>query len=326
LRQFYFGNGQPGLKKQLEHKVEEIDARDISSIAIGEAGGEPIVVRVGRYGPFVQHGERRASLPPDMAPDELTVSKALELLEQSAQAEQPLGICPETGKPVFVKIGRFGPYVQRGTMDDEEKPKNASLLKGMQPADVDLATALKLLSLPRELGPDPKTGKPVTAYNGRFGPYVKSGDETRSLPATMSPLDVTLEQALELLAQPKAARRGFGQPRQPLKELGESPVTKQKIQLFDGRYGPYVTDGETNASVPKGVSASELTTEQALELLAARAALGPPKSKRKKAAPKRATRNVKAKTSKASAKPVKKRAAKKKTARRASTRLAEVEA
>jgi DNA topoisomerase-1 len=219
-----------------------------------------------------------------MAPDEVTVPVALQMLEQARQAEEPLGHCPETGKPVYLKLGRFGPYVQRGSLDDEEKPKNASLLKGMQPADVTLELALKLLSLPRELGNHPETGKPVVAYNGRFGPYIKSGDDTRSLPAGQSPLDVTLEQAVTLLAQPKAARRGFGRVKEPLKTFDESPVTKQKVQLLDGRYGPYLTDGETNASLPKDVSPDELTHGQALAILAERAAQGPPKKKSRRGA------------------------------------------
>jgi DNA topoisomerase-1 len=190
-----------------------------------------------------------------------------------------LGICPDTHKPVFLKVGRFGPYVQRGLPDDEEKPKNASLLKGMTPQDVDLATALRLLSLPRDLGPHPENGNPIVAQNGRFGPYIKCGEETRSLPAGMSPIDVTREQALELLAQPKAARRGFEAKREPLKVLGESPVTKQPVNLFEGRYGLYVTDGQTNASLPKGTTAEALTPAQALDLLAERAAKGPPPKK-----------------------------------------------
>jgi DNA topoisomerase-1 len=183
---------------------------------------------------------------------------------------------------VFLRVGRFGPYVQRGTPDDEEKPKNASLLKGMQPGDVDLGTALKLLSLPRDLGSypagaSPLAGKPVVAHNGRFGPYVKCGDETRSLPGDVSPLDVTLQQAVDLLAQPKQLRRGFGAARTPVKTFGESPVTKQPIQLWQGRYGPYVSDGTTNASLPRGASTEEVTFEQAVQLLAERAALGPSK-------------------------------------------------
>jgi DNA topoisomerase-1 len=213
---------------------------------------------------------------------------ALEMLEQASQAEQPLGTCPDTNKLVYVKTGRFGPYVQRGASDDDEK-QNASLLKGMKAEEVDLVMALKLLSLPRELGPHPTTSEVVMAYNGRFGPYVKSGSETRSLPAGLSPIDVTLVQALELLAQPKQARRGFGAPREPLKELGVSPVTQQKIQVLEGRYGLYVADGVTNATLPKGQNLEELTVQQALDLLAERAARGPsPKAARKLAAKKAA--------------------------------------
>jgi DNA topoisomerase-1 len=316
LNAFYFGNGKPGLKQLLANKSEEIDARDIGRILIGQPEGqEPIYVRVGRYGPFLQHGERRASLRDETPPDELSVEKALELLSQAEQSEQPLGYCPETNKPVYLKIGRFGPYVQRGSADDEERPKNASLLKGMRPEDVTLEVALKLLQLPRELGTHPESAQNVVAYNGRFGPYIKCGDDTRSLPAGQSPIDVTLAQALELLAQPKAMRRGFGAPKEPLKVFDESPVTGQKIQLLEGRYGLYLNDGVTNASLPKGAEADSLTKEQALELLAARAALGPPKKKaprrggfKKAAAKKAAAEN--GKTSKPAKKP--KKAAKKK--------------
>ena len=167
-------------------------------------------MRIGRYGPFLEQGERRAALPEGLAPDELGVQRALEMLDQSQKAEEPLGVCPETGRLIYLKTGRFGPYVQRAAADPDEKPKNASLMKDMRPEDVDLAAAVKLLSLPRDLGVNPATNEPVFAFNGKFGPYVKSGTETRSLPADLSPLDVTLAQARELLAQPKAARRGFG--------------------------------------------------------------------------------------------------------------------
>jgi DNA topoisomerase-1 len=289
LRSFYFGNGKAGLKKQLENKVEEIDARDVSRILLGQPeGSDPIFVRVGRFGPFLEQGPRRASIPDGFPPDELTLETSLKMLDQAAQGDEPLGICPETGKPVFLKVGRFGPYVQRGTTEGEEKPQNASLLKGMTPANVDLATALKLLTLPRELGVQPTSGEKVMAFNGRFGPYVKCGSETRSLPSDLSPIDVTLEQALALLAEPKKARRGFGAAREPLKELGVSPITNEKVQLFEGRYGQYVADGVTNASVPKGTAAEELTLPKALELLADRAAKGPsPKAARRKAAAKK---------------------------------------
>jgi DNA topoisomerase-1 len=319
LNEFYFGEGNgdrklskvdarsPGLKPQLEHKSEQIDARDISRIWIGTpAGGEPVYVRVGRYSPFVEQGERTASLPEETPPDEVSLEFALNLLDHAQQGEEPLGADPQNGKPVYLKVGRFGPYVQRGSPDDEEKPQNASLLKGMNPADIDLATALKLLSLPRNLGNHPQSGQPVMAFNGRFGPYIKSGDDTRSLPADVSPLDVTLDQALHLLAQPKAQGRGRGgAKREPLKVFDASPVTGQKVQLLDGRYGPYVTDGETNASVPKGTSVEELTFQEALDLLAARAAAGPPKR-----------RGAKKKAAKAAAAP-KKSATKRRTAKAA---------
>ncbi len=318
LKKFYFGTDQNGLKAQLADKVEEIDAREVSQILIGEPGEdaehrEPIFVRVGRYGPFVQQGERRASLKDGTAPDEVTVEAALELLEKASIADEPLGTCPETGKPVFLKVGRFGPYVQRGDKDDEEKPKNASLIKGMEESDVSLEVALKLLSLPRDLGTDPKTTEVVRAYNGRYGPYVKAGDETRSLPADFSPLDVTLEQALELLAQPKKSRR-FGEPK-VIREFEVSPVTGEKIRMLEGRYGPYVSDGTTNASVPKDQSLEELNQKIVLELLAARAAKGPPKKRgAKKKAAKKATKKTAKKTAKkkttkkkvASGKPAKK--------------------
>jgi DNA topoisomerase-1 len=291
LTGFYFGNGMPGLKPQLEHKGEAIDAREISRIPIGHPkGSDPVYVRVGRYSPFVEQGDRTASLPEETPPDEVTLDAALKLLDQAQQGEEPLGMDPETGKPVYLKVGRFGPYVQRGTPDDEEKPKNASLLKGMNPSDVDLATALKLLSLPRNLGDHPQHGHPVMAFNGRFGPYVKCGDETRSLPADISPIEVSLEQAVHLLAQPKQHGRGrAAAKREPLKVFEASPITGEKVQLLDGRYGPYVTDGTTNASLPKGTAIEELTFNEALDLLAARAAAGPSKKK----APKRKTAKAK---------------------------------
>lgn len=321
LRGFYFGNGKAGLKKLLANKVEEVDARDVSRILIAKLDGEDeIVVRVGRYGPFLQQGERRASLPEDMAPDEVTLEKAQELLSQAAQAEEPLGICPDTNKPVYLKLGRFGPYVQRGTPDDEEKPKNASLLRGMKPEDITLEVALKLLSLPRELGTHPTLNEMIVAQNGRFGPYVKCGNETRSLPAGVSPIEVTFDEAVALLNQPKAQRRGFGAKREPLRVFEASPVTKQPVQLLEGRYGLYLADGETNASLPKGANAETLTFAEALELLAARAALGPPAKKKKSArrksapaaaAPAKQAADKEAKPKKAAKKPAKKKSPKK---------------
>jgi DNA topoisomerase I len=280
LRSFYFGNGQPGLKQHLEAKTGEIDPRSVSQVLLHEPEGEPpIYVRVGRYGPFIEQGESRASLPEGLTPEELTLDKCRELFSHAAQGEEPLGICTDTGKPVYLKVGRFGPYVQRGSPDDEEKPQNASLLKGMNPTDVDLATALRLLSLPRTLGNQPETNEPIVVHNGRFGPYVKAGAETRSLPAGVSPLEVTLAEAIELLKQPKAQRRGFGVKREPLKTFEVSPVTGKAVQLLDGRYGMYVTDSVTNATVPKNTSPDEVTLPFALRLLEERAAAGPAKKK-----------------------------------------------
>jgi DNA topoisomerase-1 len=312
LSAFYFGNDHPGLKQQLENKVEEIDARHVSRISLGKPNdGAEVVVRVGRYGPFIEQGdgERRASIPENMPPDELTLPVALEMLEKSAQGDEPLGRCPETDKPVYVKIGRFGPYVQRGDADNDEKPQNASLLKGMEAHEIDLETALKLLSLPRNVGPHPENGEGVFAHSGRFGPYIKWGDETRSLPADVSPLEVTLEQAVDLLAQPKKGR-GARAKKEPIKVFAESPVTGNPVQLLDGRYGPYVTDGTTNASLPRTMSPDEMTLERALDMLAERAAKGPAKKKtKKKAAKKKATKKKAAKK-----KAIKKKTAKKKTA------------
>lgn len=305
LHRFYFGNGHPGLKKQLENKVEEIRPQEVNRFLIGTPSEgashqEPIFLRVGRYGPFLEQGERRASIREDMPPDELTMEVALELLDKSAQGEQPLGYCPETERPVYLKEGRFGPYVQIGAADDQEKPKNASLLKGMSAQDITLDVALRLLALPRTLGTHPESNEPVVAHNGRFGPYVKCGVETRSLTG-ISPLEVTLGEALDLLAQPKA-RRGARRTPEPLKELGTSPVTGEPVKLLDGRYGPYVTDGQTNASLPRGVSVDSATLPDALGWLAERAAAGPP---RKKAARRGGT-----KPAKPAAKPAAKKVAK----------------
>jgi len=311
LSAFYFGNGHAGLKRQLENKADEIDARAVSRILIGKPeGAPPIYVRVGRYGPFVEQEDRRASLPEKLAPDELTVSAALELLDGAQQADEPLGYCPQSGKPVFLKTGRFGPYVQRGTPDDDEKPQNASLLKGMDAQEIDLKTALALLSLPRELGSHPQSGQTVMAHSGRFGPYVKCGEETRSLPEDISPLDVSLEQALELLAQPKRGRRTAAK-KTPLKVFEASPVTGSPVELLDGRYGPYVTDGKTNASLPRGMAPEELSFERALDLLAERAARGPTRrTTHKKATRKKAKKKA---AKKKARKTAKKKAGKKKT-------------
>jgi DNA topoisomerase I len=279
LKRFYFGNSYPGLKEQLKNKAGEIDARDVSRIRVEKRDGapepdEPIYVRVGRYGPFLEQGDKRASLPARMPPDEVTIETALDMLDKATAAEEPLGLCPETQKPIFLRIGRFGPYIQRGTAEDEEKPQNAALLRGMKPEDIDLQTAIKLLSLPRTLGKHLENAQDVIAHNGRYGPYVKCGEETRSLPEGTSPLDVTLEQALELLSQPKT-RRGAATRKEPIQVFEASPITGQPVRLMQGRYGPYVTDGTTNASLPRGTSLESVTLKDALELLRLRAEKGP---------------------------------------------------
>ena len=321
LREFYFGNEHPGLQQLLKNKQDEINARDVCRLSLGKPDGdgpesEEIFVRVGRYGPFLEQGDRRASLPDKLPPDELNVPAALDMLDKAGAGDEPLGICPETNKQVYVKVGRFGPYVQRGTAEDDEKPQNASLLKGMEIEQIDLETALKLLSLPRTLGEHPESGKPVVARNGRFGPYVTCEDETRSLSDGLSPLDVTLEQALHLLSQPKS-RRGAAVRKEPVKEFEPSPVTNQPIRLMQGRYGPYVTDGETNASLPRGTTPEEVDFQYAVNLLKERAAAGAAKKNKspKKAAKPKTTKAkaTKAKTTKAKstkAKSVKKTAIK----------------
>ncbi len=263
LRRFYFGNGEVGLHDLVTRNLDDIDPREINAIPIGTDGnGEEIVVRVGRYGPYVQRGEDTASIPHDLPPDELDVRRAVELLE--APDERILGEDPDTGLPVVLRSGRFGPYVQLGSADDVEgKPKTASLLSFMDPHSVTLEDALRLLSLPRTVGVDPSDGQEIVALNGRFGPYIKKGDETRSLGSEEQLFTVTLEEALALLAEPRRGRRST--PR-VLRELGEGPAG-HRIELRSGRYGPYVTDGEVNASLPRGTRPEEVTLEQAVALL-----------------------------------------------------------
>ncbi len=314
LKNFYFAP-EKGLKPLLESKVKEIDPRETSRFRLTDpqtAVDDEVAVRVGRYGPFVEHGERKASLPNEMAPDEITLEKALELLAGAAKSEEPLGHDPDTGKPIYIKNGRFGPYIQLGDNDDEEK-RNASILKTINPAEVTLDVALKLLSLPRNLGKHPELEEDVIARDGRFGPYIQCGKETRSL-AGVSPLDVTFEQALALLAQPKTNARGrAAAKREPIKTFENSPVTGQPIQLLDGRYGPYVSDGETNASLPKESDPAELTFTQAVDLLAARAAQGGGKKKTARRGAKKAAGGDK---------PAKKAPAKKAAAKKAATKKA----
>ncbi len=247
----------------------EIEPRKVCSLPLGE--GTQVEVRIGRYGPFLSDGTLRCSVPETLAPDELDLAKAREMLQRAEAGPDPLGPDPETGLPVYLKQGRYGPYVQRGDSDKDQGFKRASLLKGMEAETVGLATALRLLSLPRALGKHPDGQQDVVAANGRYGPYVKAGDEIRSIPAELSPLDIALDQAVELLRQEKRSRRPATRS-EPLKILGKHPVTEKELRVLSGRYGPYVTDGEIHASLPQGLSPADVTQEQAVDLLQARAA------------------------------------------------------
>ncbi|MBL8898109.1 MAG: type I DNA topoisomerase [Planctomycetes bacterium] len=288
LREFYFGNGTPGLRPLLDLKSEAIDPRTVCTVPIGvDAEGRTVVVRVGRYGPYLQRGEdETAPVPEQTCPDEVTLAQATEWLEGRAKADEPIATHPETGQPIYLKNGRFGPYVQMGdakAMGKGEKPKMVSLLKGMTPESITPETALALLSLPRVLGQDAE-GRDIVAHNGRFGPFIKRGDDTRSLSASDHLLTIDLARALELLAQEKRGRSFTRGTPQALKSYGAvEALGGAEVKLMPGRYGPYVTDGEVNASLPKDTAdPTEVPLEQVLTLLAAareRAASGGGKRK-----------------------------------------------
>jgi len=267
LGRFYFGDGSdPGLHHLVTEHLDEIDARAVNSIAIP---GSEAVVRVGRYGPYLENGERRASLPSDLAPDELTPERVEELLSQPDN--RPLGSDPDTGREIVVRSGRYGPYVTEVLPEDsDEKPHTASLLSSMSPETVTLEEAVRLLSLPRVVGEI--EGEEVTAQNGRYGPYIKKGSESRSLENEEQLFTVTLDEAKALLAEPPRRRGRGGSARGPLKELGADPSSGKPIVLRDGRFGPYVTDSETNASLRRGDTPETITLERAVELLAERRA------------------------------------------------------
>jgi len=323
LTRFYFGSagaappngdgggdtGRLGLKTAVATHLGDIDAREINSIRIGvDADGNDLVVRVGRYGPYLQRGDDRASIPEDLAPDELTVERAEELLS-APSGDRELGNDPETGLAVLVKAGRFGPYIQLGdAADSAAKPRTSSLFASMDPATVTFEEALQLLRIPRSLGPDPESGEEIVAHNGRFGPYLKRGTDTRSLTAEDQLLTVTIDEALALFAQPKT-RRGRGAAA-PLRELGPDPDTGAPIVLREGRFGPYVTDGTTNASLRKGDDIETVTIERAAELLADRRAAGP-STRRARGAKKTAAKKTAAKKTAAKKAATKKTAAKK---------------
>jgi DNA topoisomerase-1 len=326
LKRFYFGEeatSAEGLRGLVED-LGEIDAKEISTIPIGDG----MVVRVGRYGPYVEEvvptgvdlatGEvaegasgtpRRATITDDVAPDEMTPAKARELLEVASDDGRVLGRDPETGREIVARAGRYGPYVTEVIEEDETpaadarpkakkpakvKPRTASLFKDMELATLDLEAALKLLSLPRVVGVDAE-GVEITAQNGRYGPYLKKGTDSRSLASEEQLFDITLEEALAIYAQPKQRGRAAAAP--PLKELGEDPVSGKPVVVKEGRFGPYVTDGETNATLRKDDDPESITPERGFELLAEKRAKGPTTRKRavKKTA-KRATKTTAKKT------------------------------
>jgi DNA topoisomerase-1 len=264
-------------------------------------------VRVGRYGPYLQHGDDRASIPEDLAPDELTVERAEEMLA-APSGDRVLGQDPATGLDVIARAGRYGPYVQLGEAKDGERPTTSSLFSTMAPATVTLDEALRLLSLPRVVGRDPSTDEEIQALNGKFGPYLKRGTDTRSLESEEQIFSVSLDQATALFAQPKTARGR--RTAAPIKELGEDPATKLAITLRNGRFGPYVTDGTTNASLRRGDDMDSITIERASELLADRRAAGPPVKRGRAAKAAKATKTAKKATKTAKASKTTKKASK----------------
>ncbi|MDX3548747.1 type I DNA topoisomerase [Streptomyces europaeiscabiei] len=328
LRRFYFGestgangtaaeagNGDGdhlGGLKELVTDLGAIDAREVSSFPVGDG----IMLRVGRYGPYIERGEKdseghqRADVPEDMAPDELSVELAEELLAKPS-GDFELGADPDSGHQIIARDGRYGPYVTEvlpegtpKTGKNAVKPRTASLFKSMSLDTVTLADALKLMSLPRTVGADAE-GQEITAQNGRYGPYLKKGTDSRSLQTEDQLFTITLEEALAIYAQPKQRGRAAAKP--PLKELGEDPVSKAPVVVKDGRFGPYVTDGETNATLRSGDSVETITPERGFELLAEKRAKAPVKKTAKKAPAKKTATKTAAKK----AAPAKKTAAKK---------------
>jgi len=302
LRRFYFGEGEAtgaaeagngdgdhlGGLKELVTDLGAIDAREVSSFPVGN----DIMLRVGRYGPYVERGEKdsenhqRADVPEDLAPDELSVEHAEELLAKPS-GDFELGADPESGHQIIARDGRYGPYVTEvlpegtpKTGKNAVKPRTASLFKSMTLDTVTLADALKLMSLPRVVGKDAE-GVEITAQNGRYGPYLKKGTDSRSLQTEDQLFTITLEEALEIYSQPKQRGRAAAKP--PLKELGVDPVSEKPVVVKDGRFGPYVTDGETNATLRSGDSVEEITPERGYELLAEKRAKSPAKKTAKKA-------------------------------------------
>lgn len=315
LNEFYYGSENLIGVKPLVDGLGDIDAKALATFPVGDPE-DGIALRVGKYGPYLEGpgddgapAGKRANVPDDLPPDELTPAKARELLANPAGEEIELGSHPETGLRVVAKNGRFGPYVTEELPEDapkSAKPRTGSLFKSMSLDTVTLADAVKLLSLPRVVGEDPESKEEITAQNGRYGPYLKKGTDSRSLQTEDQIFSITLDEALAIYAQPKQRGRAAAAP--PLKELGNDPVSGQPVVVKAGRFGEYVTDGEYNATLRKDDSVEAITLERAAELLAERRAKGPAK--------KSAKRGAKKTTKKAAAKKTTKKSTAKKTAKK----------
>ncbi len=321
LKSFYHGDDSwEGLEKLIE---QEIDARSMCTIGLGANElGEAVDIRVGKYGPFVECGEKRASIPDGMTPDEVTFEKALELLEKDPGGPQELGVDSETELPVFLINGRFGPYVQLGERQEGKaavKPKQKGLPPGVEMADVTLEMAQKILALPRELGENPTTGEMIVADLGRYGPYLKSGTDSRTLTGDDNILSITLERAIEVYKQEKKQGR-FSRAQKILKELGAHPDREGvSLKVLDGRFGPYITDGSVNVSVPKGTPIDDLTMDEAVSLYERKLLSGGGKGRKKVARKKVAKKKVaKKKTARKTA--AKKTATKKSAVKKTATK------
>jgi DNA topoisomerase-1 len=316
LAEFYFGSGEIDGLQKLVNELGEIDARELATFPIGD-DDDGINLRVGRYGPYVEDPDgNRGNVPEDLPPDELTPEMARELLANPAGAEQQLGLDPESGLMVVAKNGRYGAYVTELLPEDapkSRKPRTSSLFKTMTLDTITLQDALRLLTLPRVVGVDPESGEEITAQNGRYGPYLKKGTDSRSITDEEQLLTITLEEALAIYAQPKQRGRAAANPG---RELGDDPATGAKITVKAGRFGAYVTDGEYNATIPKSDDEDAITLERAAELLAERRAKGPAKKSAKKTAKKAATKTAAKKTT------AKKAAAKKATAKKTTKKVA----
>ncbi|MEN8708270.1 MAG: type I DNA topoisomerase [Nocardioides marinisabuli] len=325
LGEFYYGNSELDGLKKLVDELGDIDARELATFPVG-GPDSGINLRVGRYGPYLEgpgdDGNAagvRANVPEDLPPDELTLEKAKELFANPAGEEIHLGAHPETGLEVVAKNGRFGPYVTEALPEDAKKsakPRTGSLFKSMSLDTITLEDAVKLLSLPRVVGEDPETGDEITAQNGRYGPYLKKGTDSRSLTSEDQLFTIGLDEALKIYSQPKQRGRAAAAP--PLKELGNDPVSGQPVVVKSGRFGEYVTDGEYNATLRKDDTVEDLTLERAAELLEERRARGPAKKAAKKGAKKAPAK--KTATKKTAAKKTTKKAAAKKTTKKAAAK------